>query len=204
MAVATALMGLCGCHRASAPADTSPSSEVLLKRLSGVEQLQVAEISIRKTASIDDLKPSEVEGARQMVAAMIDALKIGDRKAVYSYDTYLRAYVDLGELTPADITVDTAARHISITLPDLHTDYAGRDAEFREEHYRVTGLRSAIDSEERARLKESMNKLLKEEVRQNDEFSRLLIETGRRRAESFVRTFLGVDGYQVEVKWKNR
>ncbi|MBD5223661.1 MAG: DUF4230 domain-containing protein [Bacteroidales bacterium] len=193
---------LASCVRPTPETPSEPNSELLLSRFEGIEKLAVAGMSIKKTASINDISMSEAEGSRQIIAAVVDALKIGDRKAVYSYDTYLNAYIDMSELTAEDITVDKEARRISVRLPAIKTEFSGREAEFHEEHYRVTGLRSVIGPEERARLKEQMNTLLKQEVKSNPEFAALVTEAGRRRAESFFRQLLASDGYKVEVSWK--
>ncbi|MDE5887809.1 MAG: DUF4230 domain-containing protein [Muribaculaceae bacterium] len=45
---------------------------------------------------------------KQMSAALIDAVKVGNRKAAYSYNTYLRAYIDLSGLPEEDVKVDEA------------------------------------------------------------------------------------------------
>lgn len=196
-----AAVALAGCDKKEA-APAEPTPEVLLERVEGIDRLTLAQMRITKMATIDDIKLDEAEGARQVTAAIIDALKIGDRKAAYSYDTYLTAYVDLDELRPGDITVDTAAKRIGITLPRPRTQYSGRDSQIREDHYRVTGLRSAISAEERAALKEKMNAHLKKEVSENTEFSRMLTDNARRRGESFFKELLSEQGYEVEVNWR--
>lgn len=174
----------------------------LISKIESVQKLTLARMTVKKTASIDDLRLEDAKGARQIAAAISDALKIGDRKAVYSYDTYLIAWIDPREIQPSDISVNHQERRISISLPKIHTSVAGREPEFHEDHYRVTGLRSQISPAERAALKESMNTQLKNEVENDPAFTAVLSDWGRRRAESFFRQLLATDGYTVDVFWK--
>ena len=153
-------------------------------------------------ATIDDIDLSKAEGMKQMAAGMLDAMKLGKRRAAYSYDTYLRAYVNLSELTPDDVQVDDATRTITLTLPPVHTEFAGRDMEIREDHYRVSGLRSEIDAQERAEIKEMMNKSLIDEVENKAQFRETLTAEARIKAENYFKAMLGNDGYNVIVKFK--
>ena len=103
-AVAIGIAVLLGaCDRAS-DAARNYYSEV-----KSVNKLVLAQMTISKMATVDDIKLEDADGARQTAAAVIDAVKIGNRKAAYSYDTYLRAYVDLTGLQPEDVVVATWA-----------------------------------------------------------------------------------------------
>lgn len=197
-AAVVAAASMCGCgEKDRQPAE--PEAEVMLRRMQSVDKLSLATMRITKMATVDDVKLDEANGMKQVAAAILDAVKIGDRKAAYSYDTYMVAYMDLSELRPGDITVDKDTKTVMIRLPKIEVELAGRDAGIREEHYRVTGLRSAISSEDRARLKEEMNRRLRQEVRENPEFTARLQETARRRAESFFGNLLADQGYKVTI-----
>lgn len=167
-----------------------------------VNKLVLAQMTISKMATIDDLSLSEAKGLKQSVAAIGDAIKIGNRKAAYSYDTYMRAFIDLTNLQPTDVTVDESSKTITLTLPAIQTEYVGRDAEIREDHYRVTGLRSEIDAEERAKIKEQMNTALKTEVEQNPIFRDKLSMQARGKANTYFSSLAARDGYNVIVKFK--
>lgn len=167
-----------------------------------VNKLVLAQMTISKMATIDDLSLSEAKGLKQSVAAIGDAMKIGNRKAAYSYDTYMRAFIDLTNLQPTDVTVDESSKTITLTLPAIQTEYIGRDAEIREDHYRVTGLRSEIDAEERAKIKEQMNTALKTEVEQNPTFRDKLSLQARGKANTYFSSLAARDGYNVIVKFK--
>ena len=190
--------GIYGCtNNAELRRERSYYSEV-----KSVNKLVLAQMTISKMATIDDIDLSKAEGMKQMAAGMLDAMKLGKRRAAYSYDTYLRAYVNLSELTPDDVQVDDATRTITLTLPPVHTEFAGRDMEIREDHYRVSGLRSEIDAQERAEIKEMMNKSLIDEVENKAQFRETLTAEARIKAENYFKAMLGNDGYNVIVKFK--
>ena len=138
---------------------------------------------------------------RQAANAMIAKLKIGDRKAAYSYSTYLRAYIDMSRLGEDDVKADAGNKTIHITLPPVQTEFVGRDIAIREEHYRVTGLRSQIDPQERATLKENMNTALKREVEGNPDFKAALVATAKNRAASYFEQMAASNGYTAIVSF---
>lgn len=171
--------------------------------LRSVNKIVLAQMSITKMATLEDLDPQKATGLRQTGAALLDAVKIGARRAAYSYDTYLRAYVDMNEFSPEDVRVDESARHIYITLPAVRTEFAGRDASVREDHYRVTGLRSQIDPVERADLKEKMNTALKKEVEEKPVFREKLAKSARAKGRSYFSALASRDGYTVTVSFRD-
>lgn len=179
-----------------------PSDREIYGRIRSADKLVLAQMTISKMATVDDIDPAKARGVKQTAAAVLDALKIGDRRAAYSYDTYLRAYIDMSRLSPSDVVIDRGARTVTVTLPPVQTEFAGRDMQIREDHYRVTGLRSEIDARERAAIKEQMNSALKAEVESDGEFSRMLAETARGRARSYFESILQSDGYSAIIRFK--
>lgn len=174
----------------------------MLSEVKSVNKLVLAQMAVSKMATIDDIDLSKAEGLKQTTAGLLDAIKFGNRKAAYSYNTYLRASIDLSTMTEGDIKVNESAKTITVTLPPVQTEFIGRDMEIREDHYRVTGLRSQINAKERAELKEQMNAMLKHEVEVKTEFHNKLEATARAKCESYFRTLLGHEGYNVIVKFK--
>lgn len=170
--------------------------------LRSVNKLVLAQMTVSKMATIDDLPLDNARGIKQTAAAMLDIIKIGNRKAAYSYDTYLRAYVDMSQLSPDDVRVDHDARTVTITLPPIETEFEGRDITVKEDHYRVTGLRSNIDQYERAEMKEMMNASLKNEVESNPEFRRRLIREAQAKARAYFEALADNEGYTVIVDFK--
>ena len=179
-----------------------PLDSVLYSEVKSVKKIVLAQMSVSKMATVRDLPLNEAKGTKQTIAALTDAVKIGDRVAVYSYNTYLRAYMSFADFSLGDLHVDDYAKTITIELPEIDVEFQGRDMEVREEHYRVTGLRSQINAVERAKLKEAMNVSLKEEVENNREFKRRLVEKAKEKAEDYFSTLLARDGYTVIVNFK--
>lgn len=175
---------------------------VLFSEVKSVDKLVLARMTVSKMATIDDIHLSEAEGLKQTSAALLDALKLGKRKAAYSYDTYLRAYIDLSGLTPDDVKVDEDTRTVTLSLPPITTEYLGRDMEIREDHYRVTGLRSEIDAAERAAVKEQMNTVLKNEVKTKPMFRDKLVTEAKAKARAYFSSLLSKDGYKVIINFR--
>ncbi len=184
------------------PACSRPSPEHLFfSEVKTVDKLVLARMSISKMATVDDLRLDEARGLRQTVEALGDAVKIGSRKAAYSYDTYMRAYIDMSAFTEDDVVVDEAARTITLHLPPVVAELEGRDAQVREDHYRVTGLRSAVDAPERAEIKEKMNAELRREVEGSPVFRRQLVERAQEKARAYFTSLLASGGYDVRVEF---
>lgn len=197
----TAGLFLSGCQFIDGMKETEQQRNYL-SEVKSANKLVLAQMTISKMATIDDIDLSKADGMKQLAAGLMDAVKVGNRKAAYSYDTYLKAYIDLSSLTPDDVKVDDATRTITLTLPPVQTEFAGRDMEIREDHYRVSGLRSEIDPKERAEIKEKMNAALKQEVEEKSEFRSRLEAEARTKADTYFKALLGSDGYSVIVNFK--
>lgn len=178
------------------------SSPDFYSEIRSARKLVLTEMRVTKMATVRDREFDEAQTLSDRTAAIINSLKVGKRVAVYSYDTYLQSYIDLGELTPADVVVDERNKTVSITLPEIRTELAGRDGTLREEHYRVTGMRSSITPEERARLKERMNASLRREV-ETGKFRAESEQSARRKAVDYFTSILADSGYDVVVSFKN-
>ena len=132
-----------------------------------------------------------------------DWYKIGKRIAVYSYDSYMRAYIDLSEVQEDDISVDPDNKKVSITLPPVRTELTGRDMPLRKEYENIGLLRSELDSKERAEMKEKANSSLKQEIARNPEFRQRLTETAKRKADAYFKTLFEAEGYTTDINFKN-
>lgn len=188
-------VAMCGCKK------ENPAT-VFYTELHSVDKLVFASMSISKMATIDDIKLEDAQGVKQTADALLSAMKIGKRKAAYSYDTYMRAYIDLSSLNPDDVVVDEDAKTVKIWLPAVQTEFAGRDLGLREDHYRVTGLRSGINPEERAQIKERMNSHLKEEVEKDDSFRKILVEQAQNKARRYFEGLFAGSGYTPIIKFR--
>lgn len=189
------VMALGGCRKENA-------ATVFYSELHSVDKLVFASMAISKMATIDDIKLEDAQGVKQATDALLSALKIGNRKAAYSYDTYMRAYIDLSTLTPDDVVVDENDKTVKVWLPAVQTELAGRDLGLREDHYRVTGLRSNINAKERADIKERMNAHLKNEVERDDTFRKILTEQAQNKARRYFEGLFAGSGYTPIIKFK--
>lgn len=186
-----------GCSRGS-----DEAKQLFVSQIRRCNRLYLGEMRISKTATIEDLKLSDANGPRQTAAALLDAVKIGDRKAVYSYDTFLTAFIDLADFSKKDVDIDTDAKRIRITLPSVQTRMSGRDGAVREDHYRVTGLRSQVSPAERAAVKEKMSRHLKDEIAADTRYADILVGRAQQRAIEYFTNLLSHDGYTVEINFR--
>ena len=195
------LFGSAGCRKVD-PAVEEPATVDYYSIVRSSDKLVLSEMTINKIATIEDLKLEDAKGGRQKWEALLNMVKIGNRKAAYSYRTYLRAYIDMSEFLPSDIEVDTAAKVMKIRLPEIRTEFAGRDVEVSEAHYRVTGLRSNIRPEERAKVKEAVNESLRREVEEHSGFRERVKASAREKAISYFTALAEENGFTAEIEIK--
>lgn len=178
-----------------------PEKPSFYAQVKSVDKLILAQMTISKMATIDDIDLSKAKGMKQTAVGLLDAVKLGNRKAAYSYDTYLRAFIDLSGLAPDDVVVNDADHTVTVTLPPVKTEFTGCDMEIREDHYRVSGMRSHIDARERAAIKDQMKESLKHEVEEKPEFRDKLSAQARAKAQAYFKSLLDGNGYEVIVKF---
>lgn len=188
-----------GCRSESEDAE-SPGQEVdMVSVVRDVGRLQLARMSIGKVGTIKDPSFRKSEGLMGKAEALVDKMKVGERIAVYSYDSYIGAYIDLSKLSDDDIKVDPEKRIVNIRLPKVEVATEGRDITLREEHYRVSGMRSDISPSERAALKEQMSREVKREIAADDGLRERLREIARRRAVTFLTGMMAEMGYEARI-----
>lgn len=174
----------------------------LLSRLQDVSRLELAQMTIGKVGIISDHKYEDAKTLEEKTRAMLDAMKIGNRVGVYSYDTYLTAYIDLSKLGPDDITIDKKSNVAHLTLPPIEIETDGREPQLHEVHYRVTGLRSSIKPDERARLKSQMAAEVSKEVASNEGSRKILQEEAQRKGEAWFGEIIRSRGYTPDISFK--
>lgn len=163
-----------------------PDHAGLYQEVKSVDKLMLASMSITKTARLENS----------------DWYKVGKRVAVYSYDSYIRAYIDLSELNPEDLDFDDASRTVKLTLPPLMTEISGRDMEMRKVYDDIGFFRDSIDSRERAAIKEVANNSFKKEVADNPAFRNSLEKAAQKKARTYFEEMFGARGWKVEIDFR--
>lgn len=177
------LSALMACTRQDVPTDNAPR---LYEEVRSANKMVFAKMAITKTAKTERK----------------DWYKVGKRIAVYAYDSYLRAYIDLSELAPSDLQVDEENHTVHLTLPPVKTEVTGRDMQMRRVYENVGILRSDIDAKERAEIKEKTNASFKREIAENPEFKRQLTESAQRKARAYFETLFSNEGYTAYIDFK--
>ena len=132
-----------------------------------------------------------------------DWYKIGKRIAVYSYDTHLKAYIDMNMLAPDDLEFDEYHKTVSVTLPPVQIEIAGRDMEMKKEYENIGMFRTEISSQERAKMKEKANDELKKELAGNPEYKQRLEQSARQKARSYFENLFRNAGYTPAVRFSD-
>lgn len=163
-----------------------PDHTGFYQEIKSADKMVFASMSITKTAKIDSK----------------DWYKIGKRIAVYSYDTYLQAYINLSELKPEDLEFNDNDKSAIINLPPISTEISGRDFDMRKEYENIGLLRHELDSKERAEIKEKANADLMKELKSNPAFEQRLKEEAAKKAVSYFETLFEEAGYKAQVRFK--
>lgn len=167
---------------------TEPDHSGMYQEIRSTDKLVLASMAVSKTARLESS----------------EWYTVGKRIAVYSYDTYMRAYIDMSALEADDLVYDEENRSVHVTLPAVQTELAGRDMEMRKVYENIGLLRSDLDSRERAAMKEKANASLRDEVENNPEFRRQLTEAAQRKARTYFEELFEAQGYRATVDFKNQ
>lgn len=156
------------------------------ENLKDVNRLELARMTVGKVGMVSDPEWSEARTWEKKAEALFNKMKIGSRIGVYSYDTFVTAYIDLSQLHPEDVKVDRENGTVDIRLPRVRVMIDGREPQLHEEHYRVTGLRSNIRPTERALLKAQMAREVKRELASSGEAMDALRRNGEAKAREWI------------------
>lgn len=174
------LLLLAGCARETPDRD-------LLQEIRSADKMIFASMSITKMARLENS----------------EWYKPGKRIAVYSYDSYMQAFIDLSQLEEDDLRFDDKNKTVTVTLPPVRTEVTGRDMTLRKEYENIGLLRSDLDSKERAQIKEVANSDFNEEVRNNPEFRAQLTEAAERKARIYFENLFETYGYTADIRFRN-
>lgn len=181
--------------------ETDPAME-MASRLRDVNRLELSRMSVGKVGMISDHKYEEAKTLEEKTRAMLDAMKIGSRVGVYSYDTYMVAYIDMSTLSQEDISLDRQTNTMHVKLPPVEVMTDGREPLLHEVHYRVTGLRSSIKPEERAALKAQMAEEVRKEIANDAGSRQVIVDGARRKAVAWLSEIISSWGYTPEISFK--
>lgn len=190
LATAVSVMSLTSCGNGSKSdsqkTDRIPATVELYQELKSVDKMVFASMSITKSVQMQS-----------------DAwYKVGKRIAVYSYDSYMRAYIDMSQLQESDMVFDEANHTVQITLPAVTTEVTGRDMTMRKEYENIGLFRSELDSKERAEMKEKANESFVREVQRNPQFRKQLTEAAQRKARKYFEAMCESAGYVASITFK--
>lgn len=129
--------------------------------------------------------------------------KVGKRIAVYSYDTYLKAFIDLNLLAPDDLEFDEENKTVRVTLPPIQIEATGRDMKLKKEYENIDFFRSDITPQERAQMKEQANSELMKELKGNPDYKVRLEQTARQKARTYFETIFRNAGYTSYVRFSD-
>lgn len=159
---------------------------------------------LQEVRNADKLVLAQMDVTKTVTTDRTDWYKVGKRVAVYSYNTYVRAYLDLTDFSDDDIEVDDRARTVTITLPPVRTEIAGRDPGLKKVYENIGVFRTEIGARERAEMKEKANASLRKQIKENPEFTRKITDQARRKASDYFTSLLAPSGYQVTVNFSDQ
>lgn len=180
--------------------------EKMYFELRDLSELVLSEVRIEKTVVINDpqIRFKEIGSQEGMIPDAVDwmkrKVKPGTRVGVYSFGTYLVAFINLEEFQQTDIVFNN--KECRITLPPVKIEERGRDFELKEEHQRISVYRSFITSQEKAKAKNDASKLLLEDIKNNSELQKQLTESAKRKARAYFEMLLSNWGYTAIVNFK--
>ena len=173
---------LLACSKKQAPDHTS-----IYEEIRHVNKMEFASMAVTKTVKTE----------------RTDWYKVGKRIAVYSFDTYLKAYIDLYQFEMENMEFDEENKIVKVTLPPVKVEIAGRDMEMKKEYENVGMFRTEIDSKERAKMKEKASSELKKELEGNPEYKQRLEDTARRKARSYFESLFKNAGYTAYIRFSD-
>ncbi|MDE6290203.1 MAG: DUF4230 domain-containing protein [Muribaculaceae bacterium] len=182
LSILLALPFLFACSKEQAPDHTQ-----LYEEIRQVNRMEFASLAVTKTVKTE----------------RTDWYKVGKRIAVYSYDTYLKAFIDMNLLAQEDLEFDEENKTVSVTLPPIQIEIAGRDMEMKKEYENVGMFRTEITSQERTKMKEKANEELKKELKGNPEYKQRLDRAARQKARSYFESLFKNAGYYPSIRFSD-
>ncbi len=167
--------------------EQAPDHTALYEEIRHVNKMEFASLAVTKTVKTE----------------RSDWYKVGKRIAVYSFDTYLKAYIDMYDFEPEDMEFDEEKKTVKVALPPENIEIAGRHMDIYKEYENVGMFRTEIDSKERANMKEKASADLRKELEGNPEYKQKLDASARRKARSYFETLFKNAGYTPYIRFSD-
>lgn len=185
---------LVGCSTEKLPDETE-----LFHNLREVRKLDLLEMRTEETIIISG-SPYTLQSIRSLDDAMgylDDLLRTGNRVGVYSFESYVGAFIDLGALDEQAVRVDVQRKEVSLTLPAVQVEPLGRGTTLTKLHERVTGTRKNITNEERTALQNKASELLRRRIAPGMPLYTDLVIRAQDKARAYYTGMLHARGYEV-------
>lgn len=185
---------LAGCSTEKLPDETE-----LFHNLREVRKLDLLEMRTEETIIISG-SPYTLQSIRSLDDAMgylDDLLRTGNRVGVYSFASYVGAFIDLGALDEQAVRVDVQRKEVSLTLPAVQVEPLGRGTTLTKLHERVTGTRKNITNEERTALQNKASELLRRRIAPGMPLYTDLVIRAQDKARAYYTGMLHARGYEV-------
>ncbi len=194
------LLALVGCK-----SESSQDLPTLLRDLGEVRKLDLVEMRTEETIIISG-SPYTLATIRSLddaVGYIDDLLRTGNRVGVYSFVSYVGAFVDLSSLAAADVRVDPSRHRVELTLPAVQVEPLGRGTTLEKLHERVTGTQKSITNEERTALQNKASELLRRRIEPGEPLYNELVVRGQNKARAYFVGMLHARGYdEVTVSFQ--
>lgn len=196
-----ALMALCiaaifclSCQRIYEP--------TLREKITAINELELVVCTMAKTYTLRDAYDKDIENEEfNLINWFEHTIKAGDRIGVYGLRRSYCAYINLNEISDSDIVVKDKTLHL--TLPAIKIKTLGNDIIPIVYHERVSGLRSAIEENERLAMRNKASELLdKEIVRKKSTLFPSMEQQAKDKARGWLTTLLNEWGYNAVITFK--
>lgn len=132
---------LLGCSKGN---QKSPM-EIALPMINNCSKLYTAQYNVHKIITYEDM--TAIEGS--LFFEKISIPIPGERKLVIPVDATIKAYIDFGQITKDNISVDSEGKKVTITLPNPQIVLSSAKIDYKNEKQYLSWNRSKFSNEEK-------------------------------------------------------
>lgn len=132
---------LLGCSKGN---QKSPM-EIALPMINNCSKLYTAQYNVHKIITYEDM--TAIEGS--LFFEKISIPIPGERKLVIPIDATIKAYIDFGQITKDNISVDSEGKKVTITLPNPQIVLSSAKIDYKNEKQYLSWNRSKFSNEEK-------------------------------------------------------